>query len=160
MKRLLPLLFVFVGFVFAGCPYGAEVAIDDGKTKLEEKLIGKWESKSSSDNDYIVTAFDASTYKIEKKPKGEGESTIYYGFVSMLGTTRFLNIWEDNNNTRTYYFYKMDLSGSGAKLTLSPVTDNIKEKFESSKDLKMFFEKNMNLSFFYSKDDEVYIRAD
>ncbi len=160
MKKFFPYLMFVFSLLFMGCPYGSEVAIDDGKTKIDEKLLGKWESKSSSDYDYIVSKIDDTTYKIEKKPRGEGEVTVYIGFLSAIGTTKFLNVWEEQNSTRTYYFYKMDISGSGAKLTLSPVTDNIKEKFESSSELKSFFEKNQNLSFFYSKDDEVYIRAD
>ncbi len=160
MKKILPFVLLLLSFVFMGCPYGAEVPIDDGKTKIEEKLLGKWESKSSSDYDYIVSKKDDSTYKIEKKPRGDGDVTVYLAFMSVIGTNRFLNVWEEQNSTQTFYFYKMDISGSGAKLTLSPVTDNIKEKFETSAELKAFFEKNMNLSFFYSKDDEVYIRAD
>ena len=160
MKRLLPYLFLLTSLLFMGCPYGAEVSIDEGKTKIDDKLIGKWESKSSTDYDYIVSKLDDTTYRIEKKSKTEGEPTIYMGFISVIDDTRFLNIWEDANSTRTYYFYKMDLTGSGAKLTLSPVTENIKETFTSSNDLKAFFAKNKNLSFFYDKEDEVYIRAD
>jgi uncharacterized protein with beta-barrel porin domain len=139
MKKFFPYLMFVFSLLFMGCPYGSEVAIDDGKTKIDEKLLGKWESKSSSDYDYIVSKIDDTTYKIEKKPRGEGEVTVYIGFLSAIGTTKFLNVWEEQNTTRTYYFYKMDISGSGAKLTLSPVTDNIKEKFESSSELKSFF---------------------
>lgn len=160
MKKIFPYLMGLFSLLFMGCPYGSEVAIDDGKTKIDEKLLGKWEAKSSSDYDYIVSKTDDTTYKIEKKKRDANEVTVYTGFLSVLGTTKFLNVWEEQSSPRTYYFYKMELSGSGAKLTLSPVTDNIKEKFESSGALKTFFEKNMNLSFFYGKDDEVYIRAD
>ncbi|MBL7922689.1 MAG: hypothetical protein JNL88_00680 [Bacteroidia bacterium] len=160
MKKIFPLLLTLLSFLFMGCPYGSEVAIDDGKTRIDEKMIGKWESKSSSDYDYIVSKLDDSTYKIEKKPRGDGESTVYIGFISVIDNTRFLNVWEEQNSTRTYYFYKMDLSGSGAKLTLSPVTENIKETFASSAELKSFFAKHKDLSFFYAKEDEVYIRAD
>ena len=160
MKKFFPYLMLLFSLVFMGCPYGSEVAIDDGKTKIDDKLLGKWESKSSSDYDYIVSKLDDSSYKIEKKPRGEGDVTVYFGFLSNVGATKFLNVWEEQNSTRTYYFYKMDISSSGAKLTLSPVTDNIKEKFESSSELKSFFEKNKDHSFFYSKEDEVYFRAD
>ena len=154
MKKFFPYLMLLFSLLFMGCPYGSEVAIDDGKTKIDDKLLGKWESKSSSDYDYIVSKLD------EKKPRGEGDVTVYFGFLSNVGATKFLNVWEEQNSTRTYYFYKMDISSSGAKLTLSPVTDNIKEKFESSSELKSFFEKNKDHSFFYSKEDEVYFRAD
>jgi len=160
MKKLICLPLVLLSLLFMGCPYNAEVALDEGSTKIEERLLGKWESKSSSDYDYIVSKVDASTMKIEKKPRAEGESTVYMGFLSDIKGTRFLNVYEESANPRVYYFYKVDLTTSGAKLTLSPVTENIREKFTSSAELKAYFEKHMSLSFFYAKDDEVYIRAD
>jgi virulence-associated protein VagC len=53
--------------------------------------------------------------------------------------------------TKTYYFYKVEMTTSGSKLTLAPVTENIDEKFASSEEIKAFFKKNMALSFFFDK---------
>lgn len=162
MKNHLTLCLLFLALVFSGCPFSSEVAIDGGEAKVDEKLIGKWEPKNSSDYNYIVTKYDNATYQIVKKPKNESDApTTYFGFFSNVGGTRFLNVWDGSSEgARTYYFYKAEITPSGSKLVLSPVTENIKEKFATSAELKSFFEKHMNLSFFYAKDDEEYIRAD
>ena len=162
MKNYLTLCLVCLAILFSGCPFSSEVAIDAGEAKIDEKILGKWEPKNSSDYHYIVTKYDDATYQIVKKPKNETDApTTYYGFFSNVGGTRFLNVWDGTNEgARTYYFYKAEITPSGSKLTLSPVTDNIKETFTTSNDLKTFFEKHKSLSFFYSKDDEEYIRAD
>jgi virulence-associated protein VagC len=52
------------------------------------------------------------------------------------------------------------MTTSGSKLTLAPVTENIDEKFASSEEIKAFFKKNMAMSFFFDKDEDVYIKAD
>lgn len=162
MKNYLTLCLLFLAVLFSGCPYSSEVAIDGGEAKVDEKLLGKWEPKSGNDYNYIVTKFDDATYQIVKQPKNESEaSTTYYGFLSNVNGVRFLNVWDaSSEGTRTYYFYKMELTPSGSKLVLSPVTENIKENFTASADLKAFFDKHKALSFFYAKDDEEYIRAD
>lgn len=148
--------------LFMGCPYSTEIAIDQPSVKVDEKLLGKWESKSSSEETYNVTKIDDNTFKVEKRTKSSETPTIYNGFISEVGGTRYLNMWEvtEGSTTITYYLYKLQISNSGAKATLSPVTENIDEKFATSKELKDFILKNQGLSFFYEKDEEEYIKAD
>jgi len=157
--RILSILVLF-SIAFMGCPYSAEIPIDNAVVKIDEKLLGKWESKSSSDYMYTVSKEDGMTYKIEKKSNSSGDITTYKGYLSDISGTRYLNVWEDGSATRTYYFYKVEVSTSGAKSTLSPVTENITEKFTTSAELKDFFRKNQALSFFFDKDQDVYIKAD
>jgi hypothetical protein len=71
-----------------------------------------------------------------------------------------MNISDDASSTKLYYLYKVEQSTSGAKTTLIPVTENIDEKFTASADLKAYIKKYMALSFFYSKDQDEYFRAD
>lgn len=147
--------------VFMGCPYSAEIGIDmTPSVKIDEKLLGKWESKSSSDYAYTVTKSDANTYAIEKKSASSGDITSYKGFLSNIGGTVYMNVYEDGSTTKTYYFYKIEISGSGAKTSMTPVTENITEKFTTSSELKEFFKKNQINSYFFDKDADVYIKAD
>lgn len=159
MKKL-SLLFAigFISLVFMGCPYSSEVAIDTPSVKIDEKLLGKWESKSSSDYSYTVTKADAFTYTIEKKSASSGDVTTYKGFLSNVGGTFYMNVYEDGSTTPTYYFYKIEISSSGAKTTMTPVTENITEKFTASAELKDFFKKNQINSYFFDKDADVYIK--
>jgi hypothetical protein len=148
--------------VLTACPYSSENPMDaKPSVKLEEKLLGQWESKSSSDYLYTVSKADDFTFKIEKKSNSSGDVTTYKGFLSTIDGTKFMNVYEESTSeTKTYYFYKVDISTSGAKVTMAPVTENIKEKFTSSDELKAFFKKHMGLSFFFDKDEDVYIRHD
>lgn len=146
--------------MLTACPYTSENPIDKATVKIDDKILGKWEAKSSSDYAYTVTKKDEFTYAIEKKSGSSGEITAYEGFLSVIDNVRFLNVYETNATTKTYYFYKVEMTTSGSKLTLAPVTENIDEKFANSEEIKAFFKKNMALSFFFDKDEDVYIKAD
>ena len=162
MKNLkLFALLVALSTLFMGCPYSTEVPIDNANIKIDQKLLGKWESKSSSTETYNIHKADEYTYKITKlNSSSPTDTATYMAYLSEINGIRFFNIWELAASTKTYYLYKLELSGSGAKITMSPVTENIEEKFTTSADLKKFVQTNMGLSFFYSKDKEEYIRAD
>lgn len=162
MKKLLLQIALLGGLmlVLQGCPYNSDVAIDEPSVKIDEKLLGKWEAKNSSDYEYTITKKDDFSYKFEKKGKTATDATLYTGFISVIDGARFMNISEDASTTKTFYLYKLEMSGSGAKVSLLPVTENITEKFTASAELKAFIKKNMGVSFFYSKDKEEYFRAD
>lgn len=163
MKKILLQFTLLAGLlvVLQGCPYNTEVAIDEPSVKTDAKMLGKWEPKNSGDYLYTVTKKSDFLYKFAKKSKNTPTDTSsYLGFVSTIDGAQFLNIYEEYASTKSYYLYKMEMSGSGAKITLSPVTENITEKFTGSAELKAFIKKNMGLSFFYAKDKEEYFRAD
>lgn len=147
-----------ISLVFMGCPYSSDVSIDTASVKIDEKLVGKWEAKSSSDYSYTVSKADAYNYTIEKKSASSGDVTTYKGFLSNIAGTMYLNVFEDGSTTVTYYFYKIEISPSGSKCTMTPVTENITEKFTTSTELKDFFKKNQGLSFFFDKDQDIYIK--
>lgn len=148
-------------FMFMGCPYSSEVSIDtEASTKINKMLIGKWESKSSSDYSYTVSEKSSNTYVIEKKSASSGDVTTYNGFLSEIDGVKYLNISEESSSTPTYYFYKFDVSTSGNKATLTPVTENITEKFTTSAELKKFFKDNQKNSYFFDKDADVYIKSE
>ncbi len=151
---------VLLSILFMGCPYSADVPIDQPTVKIDDKLLGKWESKSSSESTVNVTKLDANTYKIEQKTSSTATPEVYSGYLSDVNGTKFLNVWSDGNSEKKYYLYKVELNNSATKVTLLPVTDNIEEKFTTSQELKDFIKKYMGLSFFFSKDKEVYIKAD
>jgi hypothetical protein len=149
-----------IAFLFMGCPYGTEVAIDEKpQIKVMSALLGKWEKRSSADYSYTVSRLDEYNYKIEKLTTSSGEKTVYTGFLSDVEGEKFFNIREETATPKTYYLYKVDLSGGDNMVKLVSVTDNIDEKFTSSAELKKFIEKYKGLSFFYDKDEDSYIRT-
>jgi hypothetical protein len=157
LKWMVPLIVLCIAL--AGCPYSSKVSIDNPSVKINNALLGTWEPKTSSEDRYMVSRADEYNYRIVKKAIGAKDSIIYKAFLSSIETDIFLNIWEDNGSSdRSYFFYKIDINPSGSKVTLSPVTENISEKFETSDQMKAFFKKYKSLSFFFGKDTEVFIK--
>lgn len=150
------MLFGALSLVFMGCPYESKVPVDDSSNaKGDKTLSGKWDEKGSEDYLWTVT-LDENTYRIEKKNVKEGgDPTIYGAFLSDVGGSPFLNVWEksDDGGDRKYYIYKIDKKGE-ERVTLKGMTENVTEEFASSAELKAFIKKYMDLSFFWDKDEE------
>ncbi len=155
-----------VAVFLMGCPYETEVPIDQPGVKYPTSLLGKWEPKSSSDDIYNIQKKDdyiITITKTKKEPKADDVPTVYEAFLSEVDTVKFLNLSEkkeEENGTVKFYLYKIEISPSGARMTLSAITENIDEKFQTSAELKNFIQQNMNHSFFYDKEEEVYIKAE
>ena len=159
MNRLKWLLVMPVIVMLAGCPYKSDIALDKTGKKLNAALLGKWEPKSNSNESFRVYKENDFTYRIVKYTKSSKDSTIYNGYMVDLDGDSFFNLWDASpTGDKGYYIYKVILSTSAAKVTLSPVTDNITEKFTTANEMKAFFIKYKSLSFFYDKIDEVYIK--
>lgn len=146
-----------LSLVLMGCPYESKMPLDTAdKSKPDKALVGKWEEKDS--DDYIWKCeMDGNQYRIEKKSleDSESEPTIYIGWLTDIGGKPFLNVYEqDYSSDRTYYFYAMEKKGEGDRLKFKAVTDNITEEFATGEEMKAFFKKHMETSFFYNKDDE------
>ncbi len=162
-KTLLWSMLVGIGLMFMGCPYNSSVTIDTPTSvKIETKLLGKWQKRTSDDETYIVTKKDDYTYSIlekDKTPAEGSEPKKYCAFLSEVNGTKFLNLYESKDeDSKTYYFYKLIISDETEGFTLFPVTEYITETFESSNELKKFVQANMGLSFFYGSKEE-YIKV-
>ena len=153
------LLLITIAVTFWGCPYQTSVSIDSPSVKIDQKLIGTWKSNSSEDNKYKIEAKDEFIYSIIKRSKGS-EDEKYFGFISLINNVSFFNIYNDNGSDappEDYYLYRMEIKGDGI-IILKELTENIDEEFASSDELKKYIIANMNNSYFYSKDEEIYTK--
>lgn len=145
-----------LSMVLMGCPYESKLPLDSAdKSKPDKDLVGKWEEKDSDDYTWKCE-MDGNQYRIEKKSveSSDDEPTIYIGWLTDVGGTPFMNVYEqDYSSDRSYMLYKM-VKKSEDRIKFMAVTDNITEEFTTSEELKTFVKKNMELSFFYNKDDE------
>jgi hypothetical protein len=164
-NKYLLLALCCISLVFMGCPYNSAVSIDDKPSeKIDSKLLGKWQKRSSDDVTYVVTKKDENTYSIlEKNKPVEGSTTkqedkTYEAFLSNIGGAKFLNLYDPSEDTKSYYFYKIEISDEIEGFTLFPMTEYVTEKFEASADLKKFVTQYKDLSFFYGTKDE-YIKV-
>jgi|SRR6185312_3866399 len=151
--------------LFMGCPYNSSVALDDKPSvNIDAKFLGKWQQRSSDDITYIVTKKDDNNYSILEKHKPSKESSTppedktYEAFLTDVNGTKFLNLYDPSEDSKTYYFYKIVMSDEVEGFNLFPVTEYITEKFDASADLKKFVDQYKGLSFFYGSKDE-YIKV-
>ncbi len=142
--------------MFMGCPYESKLPLDSAdKGKVDKALVGKWEEKESED--YIWKCeIEGNQYHITKKSTedAEAEPTIYTGFLTDVNGVQFLNVSEQTyDSDKMYMLYRMEMKGDD-RVKFRAVTDNITEEFTTSEELKAFVKKNMELTFFYNKDDD------
>jgi len=165
MKKKYILALCCMSILFMGCPYNSDVSLDEQPAvKINTKLIGKWQERTSEDVTYIVSKKDDYNYTIlEKHKPAQGDSVsssdkTYNAFLSNIDGTTFMNLYDASQDTKSYYFYKIVISDEIEGFTSYPVTEYITEKFTSSADLKKFVQTYKDLSFFYGAKVE-YIKV-
>jgi hypothetical protein len=149
-------LFGALSLVFMGCPYESKIPLDSAdKSKPDKSLVGKWEEKGSDSYEWTCE-MDGNQYRIVKKSTEDSESepTVYIGHLTDVSGSPFMNVYEKDSDEKSYYIYRMEKKGEGDRIKFKAMTDNVTEEFTSSEEFKAFVKKNMELSFFYNKDDE------
>ena len=159
MKKFTWLLALPLLLMLAGCPYKSDFALDTKGKKVNPALLGKWEPKSGFKESFNVTQTSDYTYRIVKLHEDKKDSSVYSAYIVDVDGDQFLNLQQQGEMAdKGFYFYKVELNTSGSKVTLSPVTENISEKFATAEEMRAFFKKYKGLSFFYDKQQEVYIK--
>ncbi len=161
MKKILNSALIFaLAFVLMACPYSADFALDAPNQKLKKDFSAKWTENGSSENPsfYIISkSKEDKMYTFEQNDYDSNEKKYtqkyHEGYFTTIGNVEFLNL--KNKEDGKYYFFKMTRPDEKT-FTLFEVTDNIKEKFSSTAEMKAFFDKNKDLSFFYNKDEKTY----
>jgi len=149
-------------FLFA-CPYKSKVPIDAETVKIKPELIGKWVKNTDIEKEkpafFIISELSKTKYQFTKNEYSTYDSTYkltnYTVYFSLIENVEFMNMQEENGED--FLLYKI-VSGN-KEITLFEVTDNIDEQFTTSAELKAFIKKYMNLSFFYNKDEEKYVKV-
>lgn len=162
-KRIVPfIMLAVIVMLITACPYTSSVPIDNPAVKVDKNLLGKWVKSSDQTNEhpnfFVITNIGDLKYNIIKNEYNSTDSaftqTVYISHISKIDNLSFMNMQQDGKGD--YYLYRIDL-GNG-EFSLFELTDNIDEKFNTSPELKAFIKKNMNLSFFYNKDEEKYLK--
>ncbi|GAB4137578.1 MAG: hypothetical protein Fur0041_12320 [Bacteroidia bacterium] len=147
-----------LSFLLMGCPYESTVPVDDpSNCKPNKGLVGRWEQKGKDDFEWDVT-LEGNIYKFEQKyldGSDPYEKEVYFGTISDVAGTSFLSLWsskQEEGQPRKYMIFKIENKGD-ERVVLYEMTDNIKQKFESSAELKAFIKKNKDVEWFYNIND-------
>ncbi len=137
--------------LFCGCPYETTVPIDSATTKINTVILGNWKVLNETET-YKITRQDDFTYAIEAVNKDK-KVEHYLASPSDVNGTIFLNLWENkpDQTEKKYLIYKLELSDDNT-LKISPVSENVREKFTSSAELKKFISENMKNSYLFEKE--------
>jgi len=173
MKILKFLSIIAIALIATACPYANEIPLSTPSEKVPQQLLGKWLSPTDADAElennkmmpeyrqkltptfYVITGIDKTSMKIEKHEYQSSDSTytikLHTAHTTKIGNQTFINIMPSDESK--YYFYRMEFPDANS-LELYPVTDYIKDTFSSSEEMKSFFDKYKELSFFYSEKEE------
>ncbi|WP_448520697.1 hypothetical protein [Rhodoflexus sp.] len=159
MKRFNLFSLLALLFFCTACPYQSSVPVDEPNQAVKEEFLGKWKVDVAAKDFYEVTKVDENIYQIVEhthKIEGAVERKTYVAHTSAVGNMTFLNVKMTRQGTNSipnadFLIFKMK-SVSGDKIMLLPVTENVREKFDNSADLRKFIEANDALSFFYEKE--------
>jgi len=155
-----PVFLLLVLFMTA-CPFDAPFPLGDADTAYPEGLIGKWISSSSEGSDnpeyYEISDIDGLSFNIQEftwdSDAQEYYPTPYTGHITYIDGDAFINLFD--GSMETYYFYRLGWSDEN-HIVLQPVTEYITEDFTSGEEMKAFFARYKNLSFFYGETEEFY----
>jgi hypothetical protein len=127
--------------------------------KIQSNLIGEW-LDTVNNKTYKVSKQDEYAYRIEKAKDLTDDTEYFSAYLSSVNGISFLNIWkiQPEDSIRKYFFHKLELLPDGT-IKLSEITENIRERFTSSAQLKKFIAGNMHNSYFYGKEELKLIRA-
>jgi len=148
-----------------GCPYQSRVPIDTPSVEVEQDFLGSWVSEENSESEqpdfYEFKEMDNYRHEVIEHTLSMEDSTYsqkyFLSHFSVIDNIHFLNMRDGEGN---YFLYKLEWQSPGESFVMYEVTDNIDEQFDTSEDLKAFIKNNMHLSFFYNKDEKVYLRHD
>ena len=150
---------LFCSALFFACPYESTVPIDEANVNTDPQLLGTWKKVNTEDESIVVRALDKTHYAIEKIGKSENGTEHYLAFESIVSGFHFLNIQRKDSaeGEQKYMLYKMLVRADS--VTLTEITDNIDEQFSNSAALKNFIAGNMKNSYFFNKEDLVYLKV-
>ncbi|MCS6968765.1 MAG: hypothetical protein RMJ44_08730 [Cytophagales bacterium] len=166
MRKTNVLSLLGILLICTACPYQSAVPVDEPNQPVKEEWLGKWKTDVNAKDFYEVTKLGDNIYQIVEhtyKVEGAIERKTYIAHTSAVGDMTFLNVKMTRQGASVvpnsdFLIFKIK-SAEGKKITLLPVTENVREKFDNSAELRNFILENDKLSFFYEKET-VYTKVD
>lgn len=162
MKKQLFRLFSLGLLIFCctACPYQSEVPVSE-PLSLDTSIIGKWKTSVSKKEDYMeVRQTDDKYYLIVEYAYNQTQKQYatkeYAAHLSELNGTKYLNIRvkkvDEKNSTPPSGFFLHKIEIKPNEIVISPLSEFIREKFNTSADLQAFILKHSSLSFFFGEE--------
>lgn len=138
-----------------GCPYESKIPISRPTEKVNNNLLGTWESEDEVYNTYIITAAGTHEYHIEQRTS-DGQRYQYTGFVSIVRGATFLNAYDAKE--KVYYLYRLKIDSTARTVTVMPFAKELPYKFTDTTELNKYVWRSMNLRDFYDIGEQAVYR--
>ncbi|HNX43187.1 MAG TPA: hypothetical protein PLJ84_00060 [Bacteroidales bacterium] len=156
---------LLMGFVvlFSGCPFSGSVPIDNGTVAIADQLNGEWikptDLTEENPTTYMIRQGDDKYHAVAEKSEystddAEYNTTVYNLTFSNVSGETFMSAQEAG--TTTYYYYKFAFNKETKEISITEVSDYIKETFNTSEELKSFIANYKQLSFFFTNTTDTY----
>lgn len=163
-KAIVPVCLLTFMLLLTACPYSSTVPVDNGSAAVSAAIAGEWVSASDKDAEnpkyYKITVTDKSHATVAEyeysSDEGEYSKTSYEMIFSDVKGDTFLNIKKDGDSS--FSIYRFTFNEKSNELNLSEVTPYIREKFSTSAELKKFIARNKTNSYFFTDEEQRYVR--
>jgi hypothetical protein len=159
------LFLLMILFLCTACPYESVQPIGEPTVPISKALIGVWKDAVGEPDNYDIRKFDDFTYLITENTYRKEDKALeqkrFKAHLSLLDGNTYLNIKmiKDSVNVTisdNFFLYKITIQDK--KMTLHPLSQYIKEQFDTPADLQGFIRKYQDLSFFYATESE-YVKV-
>lgn len=135
------LLIVGCSLFLFGCPYSSSVPISEPEANADKKLDGRW---LGDDNSIYIVKAKGMLYDVAVRSADSNSSADdrYEGYFTTVKGVAFLNLYEVTTNAREYMVFKAEFPEKGT-IVLREMSEDIKESFKTSIQLRQYIEKNM-----------------
>lgn len=152
-------LLLSISLFFMGCPYSSEVPLGSKGDRIPEKWEGEWKRSGDDSQKMSIRKQNDFTFTLIKTEKGDTRTKVdtFECMVFKMGNTYIVQADSKGQaDAKRYLFYKVEVQEY--LLHFFEVTDNIREEFTSSAEMMAFFKQGAQLSYFYNKDEEEWIK--
>jgi len=157
MRKLSPILLLFISFLLMGCPVKSEFSLVDNPTlKIDQRLLGVWEFKMDSEGEtenYVmeteIIQSSSTEYQLTVTKKSEdydASTLIFRAYLADFADNKWLIVNNEEDNTN-YFFLIGYLEGNELRigeLGIDMTTEDIstKEAFREYVNGRPFYDKN------------------
>ena len=156
MSKMTQVLSFIMAVILAGCD-GAKYPIDDPAViKIDDRLLGKWGEKKHGHEYYCISKTDDYHYFIAMLSKKKETIDRQIAFLSVIDSTRFLNIRSENEeHVPTYMFLKI-ITLDAKRILVAGIKDTTLKSMNSPAEIRTYIAGHINSPSFYGDTSVLY----
>lgn len=157
MRKLSPILLLFISFLLMGCPVKSKFSLVDKPTlKIDQRLLGVWKFKGDSnleDSNYVnaveITQYSTTEYQLSVSQVSEiyePSTFVFRAYLADFADKKWLIVNNEEDNTNYFFLIgylegnQLRISELGIDMTSEDISSN--EAFRKYVNGRPFYDKN------------------